>query len=276
LKDTETTMRALLKTGFVLLLLAFGLIGASYTVLRAHGSSGAANPGNRLLATEKRPLAAAVTTVELNGPINLTLRQGPDAALEVRGEQRLLANIDTTVDGAVLHVGPRGLLLRHRQPIEVTVTLPALDTLHVNGSGDATASGFAGERLDLSLGGSGTMRFNGRYRDNEVALHGSGDLELTAGSSERVKAESIGSGNLTLVGATRTLQAELRGSGELDARHLRAEEVRLEHTGSGSSAIYASHEAAVELSGSGDATVYGNPARRDVSRHGSASVSFHD
>lgn len=270
------TMRALLKTGFALLLIAVGLIAASYSVLRAQGSGGASPPGSRLLATDKRPLTGKVTAVELSGPINLTLRQGPDAALDVRGEQRLLANIDTTVDGATLHIGPRGLLLRHRQPIEVTLTLPALDTLHVNGSGDATASGFAGDRLDLSLGGGGTLRFNGRYRDNTVALHGSGDLELTGGSSERVHAESVGSGNLTLVGATRELHAELQGSGELDARHLRAEDVHLEHVGSGTSAVYASRNAKIELSGSGDATVYGNPQQRDVSHHGSASVSFHD
>jgi hypothetical protein len=269
-------MRALLKTGFVLLLIAFGLIGVSYTVLRAQGTSGASSPGSRLLATDKRTLDAQITAVELSGPINLTLRQGPEPALEVRGEQRLLANIGTSVEGRTLHIGPRGILLRHRQPIEVTLTLPALDTLHVNGSGDATASGFAGERLDLGLGGSGTLRFNGRYRENVVALHGSGDLELTGGSSDRVKAESVGSGNLTLVGATRELDAELQGSGELDARHLRAEQVRLAHTGSGTSAVYASREAKLELAGSGDATVYGNPERREVSRHGSASVNFHD
>lgn len=269
-------MRALLKTGFVLLLIAFGLIGVSYTVLRAQGSNGPSSPGSRLLATDRRPLDAQITAVELSGPINLTLRQGPAPALEVRGEQRLLANVDTSVDGRTLHIGPRGILLRHRQPIEVTLTLPALDTLHVNGSGDTTASGFAGEHLDLGLGGSGTLRFNGRYRDNIVALHGSGDLELTGGSSERVKAESVGSGSLTLVGATRELRAELQGSGELDARHLRAEQVHLEHTGSGTSAVYASRSASLELSGSGDATVYGNPERREVSRHGSASVSFDD
>jgi hypothetical protein len=269
-------MRALLKTGFALLLLAFVLIGVAYSVLRAHASSGPSSPGSRLLATEKRPLAGAVVNVDLSGPINLTLRQGPAQALEVRGEQRLLANIDTSGDGRSLHIGPRGILLRHRQPIEVTLTLPELATLNLNGSGNSTVSGFAGERLDMTLSGSGTLRFNGRYREVTAALHGSGDLEVTNGSSERVFAESVGSGNLTLVGATRELHAEVRGSGELDARHLRAEDVQLSHTGSGSSAVYASGEARIELSGSGDATVYGNPARRDVSRHGSASVVFKD
>jgi len=269
-------MRALLKTGFTLLLLAFVLIGVSYSVLRAQGTRGTASPESRLVATDKRPLAGTVTAVDLSGPINLTLRQGPTAGLEVRGEQRLLANIDTSAENGTLRIGPRGILLRHRQPIEVMLTLPALETLGVNGSGDATVSGFAGERLDLTLGGSGTMRFNGRYRDIVVALHGSGDLEVTGGSSDRVVAENVGSGNLTLVGATRELHAELRGSGDLDARHLRAEAVHLSQTGSGSSSVYASGEARIDLSGSADATVYGNPARRDVSRHGSASVDFKD
>jgi hypothetical protein len=269
-------MRALLKTGFALLLLAFVLIGVSYSMLRAQGASGPSSPGSRLVATEKRAVADTVTSVDLSGPINLTLRQGQAAALEVRGEQRLMANIETSIEGGTLHIGPRGLLLRHRQPIDVSLTLPALDTLNVNGSGDTTVSGFAGERLELTLDGSGSVRFNGRYRDITAALHGSGDLEVTGGSSERVIATSVGSGNLTLVGATRALHAEVQGSGELDARHLRAEQVHLSHTGSGSSAVYASGEAKVELSGSGDATVYGNPRRRDVSRHGSGSVDFRD
>jgi hypothetical protein len=111
-------MRGLFKVGFGLLVLALLLIGASYSMLRAQGTSGgAASPGSRLLATEKRTLGASVSEIELSGPINLTLRQGSAASLEVRGEQRLLANVDTTVEGNTLHIGPRGILLRHRQPI---------------------------------------------------------------------------------------------------------------------------------------------------------------
>src|SRR6478672_2502934 len=129
-------MRALIKTGFALLLLALLLIGASYSMLRAQGvGAGNSSPGSRLVATEKRSLGASVAQVEVSGPINLTLRQGPSASLEVRGEQRLLANVDTTVDGDTLHIGPRGILLRHRQPIDVTLVLPTLEHLNLSGSG---------------------------------------------------------------------------------------------------------------------------------------------
>jgi hypothetical protein len=121
-------MRSLFKIGFGLLLLSFVLIGASYSVLRAQGTAGQSSPGSRLVASDKRTLERAVGAVEVSGPINLTLRQGAEPALEVRGEQRLLANIDTSIDGDTLHIGPRGILLRHRQPIEVLLTLPTLDT----------------------------------------------------------------------------------------------------------------------------------------------------
>jgi hypothetical protein len=269
-------MRALLKVGFSLLILAFLLIGVSYSMLRAHGTNGPSSPGSRLLATERRPLDKAVAKVDLSGPVNLTLRQGPAPSLEVRGEQRLLANIDTSIDGDILHIAPRGILLRHRTPIEVTVTLPALESLSVNGSGEHTVSGFAGDHLDVVLDGSGDMRFNGRFRDITAAVRGSGDLELTGGTSDTVDAAVIGTGRLTLVGSSRELHAQMRGSGDLDARHLRAEEVALTLQGTGDCAVYASKRLHADMNGSGDARVFGNPDQRSVSRNGSGSVSFDD
>jgi hypothetical protein len=269
-------MRALFKVGFGLLVLALLLIGASYSMLRAQGTSGAASPASRLVDTEKRTLGASIREVELAGPINLTLRQGTSASLEVRGEQRLLANVDTTVDGNTLHIGPRGILLRHRQPIEVTLVLPTLERLTVGGNGQHSVSGFSGDSIELNVDGSAGLRFHGRYREITAALHGTGEVELTGGNADRVSADVKGSGHMTLVGGARELSADVAGSGELDARHLRAEQVELEHQGSGSSAVYASKRVQVAMTGSGNITVYGNPDNRAVSRNGSGSVSFQD
>lgn len=269
-------MRALIKTGFALLVLAVLLIGASWSVLRAQGTSGVASPGSRLLATEKRTLGASVSEVELSGPINLVLRQGTSASLEVRGEQRLLANVDTAVDGGILHIGPRGILLRHRQPIEVTLVLPTLDGLTLSGSGQHNVSGFSGERIEVKVKGASNLRFNGRYREIDATLHGTGEVELTGGNAEKVMAELQGSGRMTLVGGARELHAEVAGSGELDARHLRADMVTLTHQGSGSSDVYARKQVHAEMTGSGSVTVHGNPDKREVIRNGSGSISFQD
>jgi hypothetical protein len=266
-----------MKTGFGLLVLALLLIGASYSMLRAQGvGAGNTSPASRLVASEKRTLGASVKEVEVSGPINLTLRQGTSSSLEVRGEQRLLANVDTTVDGDTLHIGPRGILLRHRQPIEVTLVLPTLAELNISGSGQHTVSGFSGERISVNVDGSAGLRFNGRYREIDAGLHGSGDMEVTGGNAEKVMADLKGSGHMTLVGGARELHAESAGSGELDARHLRAEVADLSHHGSGTSALYASKRVHVEMTGSGTITVHGNPDNREISRTGSGSVNFQD
>jgi hypothetical protein len=269
-------MRALMKVGFSLLLLAFVLIGASYGLLKAQGVNRPLNVEGRMVGSETRSVGAKVTTVELSGPINLTLRQAMTASLEVRGEQRMLANVETTSEGETLHIGTRGIVLRHREPLQVTLSLPALDELRVDGSGVSTVSGFSGERIEVQLDGSGWVKFNGRFRQVSTGLHGSGDLEISAGSSDKVEAEVIGSGRMTLVGSARELRAESAGSGELDAQHLRADTVSVKQQGSGNTRVHARQSVAVALSGSGDVDVYGNPNQRSVSRTGSGDARFGD
>lgn len=268
-------MRALLKTGFSLLLLAFVLIGLSYAALRANGVAAASE--GRQVASEKRELPAGVNAIDLDGPIDLTVRYGSAPMLVVRGEARLLDNIDISNDGAVLHIGIRGMVLGHRRPLQVDLVLPSLASVKIDGSGDSTVNGFSGERIEVRMEGSGSLHFNGRFRQVDAALSGSGELDLNAGSGiERFDAVLTGSGHMTIVGTTRELHANASGSGELDARHLRAEKVEVGQTGSGESTVHARQSVAASISGSGDIEVIGNPGERSVSRTGSGAVTFTD
>lgn len=266
-------MRALLKVGFSLLMLAFVLIGLSYAALRANGVAAASE--RRQVTSEKREVPAGVKAIDLDGPIDLSVRYGAAPSLEVRGEARLLGNVDVNADGEVLHIGIRGMVLGHRRPLEVELVLPRLDSVKIDGSGDSSVNGFSGERIDVRMQGSGSLRFNGRFRQVDAALSGSGELDLNAGSGiERFDAVLTGSGHLTIVGGTRELHANASGSGELDARHLRAEKVEVSQTGSGRSTVHARNSVAASISGSGDIEVNGNPAERSVSRTGSGAVTF--
>jgi Putative auto-transporter adhesin, head GIN domain len=267
-------MRALIKVALSLLLLAFVLIGLSYSVLRAQGISTPANREGHAIAAESRKVGKDVAAVDLDGPIDLTLRQGPMPSLVVRGEQRLLKNVATSEENGTLHIGTTGMLLLHRQPLQVVLVLPSLKSLRFRGSGESNVNGFSGERVQIELNGSGDIKFNGRYKDIAAAVHGSGELELNGGNSDTVTVELVGSGQVTVVGATRQLTAEQTGSGDLDAQHLAAEEVRVELRGSGSSTVLATKTVAVTLRGSGDVTVFGSPNERSVSRNGSGEVSF--
>lgn len=245
-------MRALIKVGFTLLVLAFVLVGAAYAMLRAHGTSNPANPQGRMIESVTREVGKGVTEVELAGPIDLTLRYGPAPSLVIKGEQRLLGNIETSIDGKILHIGTRGLVLSRHHPLQAELILPALTSLAVDGSGDTRVDGFSGERVDVQLDGSGSIKFNGRYRQVETDLHGSGDMQLDFGNSNRVAAEVIGSGHMTLAGTCSELEAKVTGSGSLDAHHLRADQVTVRQLGSGNSSVSARKAVSVSISGSGD------------------------
>lgn len=265
-------MRTLFRVALGLLVLAFVLIALSYGMLRAQGVS--VRQEGRMVDEQTRPVRRDIRAVELSGPIDLTLHYGAQPKLVVRGEQRLLANVETTQEGRVLLIGTRGIVLRHRQPIVVELTLPALDRVGVDGSGTTEVNGFTGERIELELNGSGSLEFNGRYRKARAVVQGSGELTLDAGNGDRVEGELEGSGELTLAGAARSVKLESSGSGMLDARRLRGDAVEVRQTGSGNTSVTAHATLAAAVSGSGDIDVYGKPPQRTISRTGSGDVHF--
>ena len=267
-------MRTLLKVGFGLLVLSFVLIALTFSVLRAKGTSRGANPEGRTLVTENRTILPEATQIDLNGPINLTLRQGAVASLSVRGEQRLLANVDTTQEGKLLRIGIKGMMLHHRHPLQVTLVLPEIEKLNIRGNGDSTVNGFSGSKIELSLAGSGDVKFNGRYKDVMATLQGSGDMEMNGGSSDKVFVELVGSGNLTVVGQCKEFKAEQTGSGDIDAEHLTAEHTTVSLRGSGNSVVQAMKVANVTLRGNGDVAVIGQPGERTIDKTGSGDVTF--
>ncbi|MFC0170421.1 head GIN domain-containing protein [Pseudoduganella danionis] len=267
-------MRSLLKIATSLLLLAFVLIGISYTMLKAYGTTSPASSAGRALAGETRPIDGMAHTVEINGPIDLILTQGQPASLKVRGEQRSLANIETIQDGSDLHIGTKGMLLNPRHRLRVELVLPDLQELVVNSSGETRVQGFSGDKLELQLHGSGNLDFSGRYRTLTGGIHGSGHLNLNTGNSDHVALEMIGSGTLTAAGSCKDLNAEVTGSGDLDARHLSADKVVLNQRGSGGSVVFARRSADLTLRGSGDVQVLGRPDQRTVDRNGSGDVRW--
>ena len=268
-------MRALMRIGFALLLLAAVLIALSYSMLRATGTSIAAE--RREVAQDTRTVPTGIEVVELDGPIDLNLRYGATPSLQVSGEQRMLGNVEVDASDKVLRIGIRGMVLRHREPLVIELTLPVLNAIRIDGSGDSSINGFSGDEIEVQLNGSGSVRFNGRFRNARVGLSGSGDLDVNGGAAmERVETRLMGSGRITVVGTARELDASTTGSGHLDAEHLRADDVTVSQAGSGDSAVQARSKVKVSLSGSGDVEVYGNPAERSISRAGSGSVSYHE
>lgn len=267
-------IRTLVKLGLSLFVLALALIGVSYTMLRAQGVANPSTTAGRVTRTEVREIGHGITAIDLQGPIDLTLRQGDTPMLKVRGEQRLLGNVATTQEDGTLHISTTGMLFHHKQPLQVEAVLPSLQSVDIRGSGDSSIKGFSGERLSITLNGSGELSFSGRYRHVTAAVHGSGGLDLKSGSSEDVELALYGSGSIGASGSCKALNTELTGSGTIGAQHMASDAVSVAVKGSGTTEVFARESAAIAIAGSGDVTVYGNPDQRSVSRTGSGDVSF--
>ncbi|MDB5960158.1 MAG: hypothetical protein JWP59_1452 [Massilia sp.] len=268
-------MRTLFKVGMSLLILAFVLIGLSYSMLKAQGISSPVTSAGRSVESQTREVGADIQEIDLDGPIDLTLRQGASPSLQVKGEARLLGNVDTSDNGeGVLHIGTTGMLLHHRQPLQVVLVLPSLRELRVRGSGDSTVNGFSGDAIAVHMEGTGTVKFNGRYRQVDASVRGSGAVEMNGGTSGKVEVRVEGSGKMTVVGSASELNATVAGSGDINARHLAADVVNLELMGSGSAVVNAQRRLDATVRGSGDVKVFGNPLERSVTVNGSGDITY--
>ena len=270
-------MRSLLKVGLGLLVLAAILIGLGAAMLRqgATFKKSAVHHTGRIVETDARKVTKSVNTIQLTGPIDLEVRQGSIPSLVVKGERRLLPNIFTNQEGSVLEIGTKGMLLHHRQRIKVELVLPTLSSVDIRSNADTHITGFAGAKLELYLTGAGKTVFDGRYKEIHAGVHGAGTMSLNGGNANSMYVDLNGTGQMTLVGSSKELHIEQTGSCELTARDLAADDLQVEMSGPGTMTVYARKEANVNLRGSGEVTVYGNPDKRSVSRSGSGEVNFH-
>lgn len=270
-------MKTLAKVGAALALIATLMTSGFYSYLKAEGDN---RPFKQLTAAERaiksetRPIAATITQLDISGPVDIKLVQGNTPAMTVRSEQRFLKKILTESSGNTITISFEGRVFRNQGPLEVEMTLPALQKLTIRGSGDAHITGFKGEQIQLASTGSGDLEFNGQYQRVNANLRGSGNMHLAGNNGTVLDLDLIGSGNLSASGQTKTLTTRLNGSGDIDAMDLLADESTVSLNGSGNTRVQAKQAITVNLRGSGDVTVKGNPSQRNISKAGSGEVDF--
>ena len=227
-------------------------------------------------ASETRSVDARVSRVQLDGAVDLRIRQGSPAMLVLSGDPRWLAGLTILQRGDTINIGGggrRGLRLM-QDPVRAELVLPTLREVSSEGLGSTDISGFSGEELALALDGAGSMTVNVRYRLISASLGGVGSMRLDGVQSERIDIDLHGAGHVMLAGQSRLLRAELSGLGGLDARQFTAENVMLDLSGLGNATVTANGSANLNLSGMGSVTVYGKPLNRKVSVDGLGKVSW--
>jgi hypothetical protein len=176
-------------------------------------SNGQGGTGSGVAATQVR-LLPPLTGVDLAGANNVVVRVGARQSVIVHADSNLLGRVTTQVSSGRLVIGNTPGTLNARSPMFVAVSVPSLDALTVQGSGNISVTGIHSPSLTLRLPGSGTIHAAGTTARLDVAIGGSGTALLSRLIARDATASIDGSGSIVLT-ATDSLDASISGSGTI-------------------------------------------------------------
>ncbi len=177
---------------------------------------------------------AAYSGVVVEASAVVNYTVGSTPSLKVTAQANILPLVSTEIKSGKLVVGIKKSISTEKM-IRVDATGPNLESVDITGSGELNLNGQTSGKLSLAVSGSGTVVANGQVD---------------------------------------SLTADISGAGGINAEKLRAANLQAVISGSGSVSATATNSATVDLSGSGDVVIAGNPKQRKIDRSGSGEVSF--
>lgn len=167
--------------------------------------------------------------LELDGSMNVEIRQGATPRLVVMAEDNLIDLVEAETEGDTLALGTRGSF-RTRIGLRGILTVPSLEATSIKGSGDIDLDGWNAEALALRVMGSGDIRMSGVVDRVDAHVMGSGDIDLRSATIREANARVNGSGDIRL-GSLDRLVARVSGSGDIDAHDVRSLEESVNGSG---------------------------------------------
>lgn len=236
------------------------------------------------------------TKISFRFPGKLYLKQGPTQKVELEGDQDVLKEVETDIEGSSLVIGREGKWFKwdnDNAKITVYVTMPNIEGVSVSGSGNVIGqSTIKTDDLDLNVSGSGSLTLDVDARgDIEADVSGSGDIALkgncesfnsdVSGSGRVVIQSTIknraefgvsGSGRIEASGSAESVKTNISGSGKVLAADLETNRCEVRISGSGNVEINVKNELDANITGSGSVSYRGNPNKVNSHASGSGKV----
>ena len=214
--------------------------------------------GNGVIVTQTRDVSG-FTGVESNSDFEVNIYPGEESGVQVEAAENLMDLIITRVSGSELIIETRrGNCIRSSEHIRVTVTVPDLRHMDLNGSGTLWCDTLSTQNLEVDLDGSGTIQCISLLVPTlDINMDGSGKIE-SDGIFTTVNAEIDGSGEVILYGESQTANLRIDGSGTISAGELFTGTCYATITGSGNIYTWVKDLLAVDISGSGNVYYYGD------------------
>lgn len=192
------------------------------------------------------------------GAFYVTLVEGNEGKITVKGEENLLEYISIETNGDALKIKPEksiGLEPSRGKKIEIIIPVTAISALSLAGSGEIISN------------------FTLKSDQFKMSLAGSGDIKLTI-DAKNVTASLAGSGDINLKGSCSDFEASVAGSGDIKAFDLVAQNSKVSVSGSGNISTNCTEFIEARVAGSGDIEYKGKPKKIDTKVAGSGKIKM--
>ena len=166
-------------------------------------------------AAEQQRTVPPFTSVENTGPISVTIDVGPAQTVKVSGSATFVELLRTEVVDGQLKLSLKDKVISHLsgEP-RVTITMPQLQAFSMAGAGEVRLQHVSGDRLEVTFGGAGSLKADGKVKQLKLNVGGVGDIDTRALQAEQADVRVGGVGSVRVT-ATARLDASVGGIGSL-------------------------------------------------------------
>jgi hypothetical protein len=190
------------------------------------------------LAAESARTLPSFIAINAKGAFAMTVEVGKAQSVVVSGEDKFVSSLKTeVVDNELLITMPDKTFKSSNGAPRITITVPSLSRVKVEGAGETILNKIHTDRIDISY---------------------------------------LGAGHLEANGTVKYLRLNAKGVGEVDTRELKAERVDVNFEGVGDVSVYATELLNAVAKGIGGLTYYGKPKKVNKSVAGIGNVKAGD
>lgn len=167
------------------------------------------------LAAESVRSLPSFIAVNAKGAFAMTVEVGKAQSVTVSGDDKFVAALRTeVVDNELQITMPDRSAKSTKGDPRITITVPSLSRVKVEGAGETIINKVNTDRLDISYLGAGHLVANGKIKYLRLNAKGVGEVDTKALVAERVDVNFEGVGQVS-VHATDLLNAVAKGIGGL-------------------------------------------------------------